>query len=44
MEDERIVELLYEHNEKGLTETKNKYEQKCRYEENDQRRLFLVDH
>ena len=27
MEDERIVELLYEHNEKGLTETKNKYEQ-----------------
>lgn len=26
MEDEKIVELLYEHNEKGLIETKNKYE------------------
>ena len=26
MEDEKIVELLYEHDEKGLTETKNKYE------------------
>ena len=27
MADEKIVEMLYEHNEQGLKELKNKYEQ-----------------